>query len=65
MKGDKTMEIGEEFKADVVSAMAHKIRLLALFVIQNKDNTGDNSYRELVTAYDALKSFKKYIEIGE
>lgn len=59
------IKINEEFIPDLVFAICQKIKILTSEIIRNKEEIGENSYLDIISAYESLKSAKEYIEIGE
>lgn len=59
------IKINEEFRPDIINVICQKIKLLNSEIIREKENVGENSYLEIISAYESLKSALKYIEIGE
>ena len=59
------IKVNEEFRSDIVLAICQKIKLLTSEIIRNKENVGENSYLDIMSAYESLKSALKYMAIGE
>lgn len=59
------IKINEEFRPEIVVAVCQKIKTLSLEIIRNKEEVGENSYLDIISAYESLKSAIQYIEIGE
>ena len=59
------MEITEELKPEITRTIASKMKLLCMRIIRESENIGENSYKELVSAYRSLKSVIYYMEIEE
>lgn len=59
------MEVNKELRPEIAKVLASKIKILSMKIMHESDNIGENSYRELVSAYNSLKGVIQYMEIKE
>ena len=61
----RKIQVDEELKPNIVFAMADKIKTMVSYILRERQNVGDNSYKQLESAYYALKNAVDYMNIGE